>query len=293
MDLFVLVGCAESSPVSGSPQVGQLEEISTSSQKPGAGTTSLIRSIRPGARAISSSHSRAAADSADSPGFRLPAGSSHSSPADAVPGTAESGRRGSRPSSAEARPMGDDWSPSYLGTPGRSTGEPSRRFNRKYAAREHDGHHPPPSSWRSSSSTCCRSSAKLACELHLPPVDRMDGTTSRAAWRNGRSRRVTARDSPGTRRCTPPYSARRQSDVRSRSGERESGGSARCGWPPGPASTSADCSARTMRVTASRLRRARADIFLRLRVPPMGARCAVPPYLAPHEREILLSTSRS
>ena len=55
------------------------KKISSSSQKPGVGNSPRSRSIRPGTRPISSSHSRSAAASAVSPGSRLPAGSSHRS----------------------------------------------------------------------------------------------------------------------------------------------------------------------------------------------------------------------
>ena len=52
---------------------------------PASGTRPHSRSRRPGTSPISSSHSRAAAASGDSPGSRLPAGSSHKIAPDAVP----------------------------------------------------------------------------------------------------------------------------------------------------------------------------------------------------------------
>src|SRR5262249_22894144 len=55
------------------------------------------------------------------------------------------------------------------------------------------------------SRTCWRSSGSaLVNSIRRPSVGCLK--TSRAACRNGRSRRVTARRSPGTRRWTPPYS---------------------------------------------------------------------------------------
>ena len=69
--------CGESG--GGRPQVRHAEEDQLLVAVAGRREQAPRRSIRPGTSPISSSHSRAAAASADSPGSTLPAGSSHSS----------------------------------------------------------------------------------------------------------------------------------------------------------------------------------------------------------------------
>ena len=78
LDVFVLVGLVRRVRRR-RPQVRQPEEDQLLVAEAGRGKDAPSRSTRPGTRPISSSHSRAAAASADSPASRLPAGSSHES----------------------------------------------------------------------------------------------------------------------------------------------------------------------------------------------------------------------